>query len=481
MFKSIFSKIMWANIAIIILSFALTATLTYNLLGNYAVNQKAEVLLAVAPRISSATVSLQVDNRGGVYDRVYADNLEVFSNITGSSIFIVNHLGEPYKQMSTLGGDVAIPQNYIDSALKGNIVQEIGHIKGLNDPVLTVGYPIENRGENIGGVFLVSTMPYLDFNRVSSFRLFVVIGGVVFPFAFIIMYFLSKRMTNPLKRMTRAAKSIASGNLKERVYVDTSDEIGQLATTFNYMADSLVKQDDIQSSFIANVSHELRTPMTTISGFVENILNGTIPPERQNEYLQITLDETKRLARLVSDMLDISKISAGQFSLDIKPFDIAEMIRLTVIKFETAIDEKHLDLSIDFEHESIAVLADKDAVSRVITNLMDNAIKFSDPSSQINIKVFTKSKKACIAIQNEGMGIEPEDIESVWDRFFKSDKSRNEHKKGAGLGLYMVKNLLHMHGENIVVRSVDILDSEYGGNPNHPARRTTFMFTLGLA
>ena len=481
MFKSIFGKMMWANIVIMILSFALTATLTYNLLGSYAADQKAEVLLAVAPQISSATISLQVENHGGVYDRVYLNNLEVFSNITGASVYIANHLGEPYTKVTSLGDEVAIPQNYITAVLGGKVVQEMSHIKGLNDPVLIVGYPIENQGENIGGVFLISTMPYLDYNRISSFRLFVVIGGVILPLAFIIMYFLSRRMTNPLKRMTQAAKDIALGNFKERVTVQSEDEIGQLASTFNHMADSLAKQDDIQSSFIANVSHELRTPMTTISGFVENILNGTIPPERQNEYLQITLDETKRLARLVSDMLDISKISAGQYNLDIKPFDITEMIRLTIIKFESAIDEKHLDLSVDFEYENINALADKDAISRVVTNLMENAIKFSDPAARINIKVFVKSRKVCVAIQNEGMGIEPDDIGAVWDRFFKSDKSRNDHKKGAGLGLYMVKNLLHMHGENIVVRSVDITDDEYGGNPNHPARRTTFMFTLGLA
>jgi len=220
--------------------------------------------------------------------------------------------------------------------------------------------------------------------------------------------------------------------------------------------------------------------MTTISGFIESVLNGTIPKERAGEYLSIALSESKRLSRMVTDMLDISKMSLGQFSLDLKPFNLAEMIRLTIIKFESALDEKNLDVEVDFFEDHINVIADKDSISRVITNLMDNAVKFSDPSSQLAIKVFKKGGKAYVAVTNEGIGIEKEDLPHVFDRFFKTDKSRND-KKGTGLGLYLVKNILSIHGEKIFAHSVDISDEEYDGNPNHPQKRTTFIFSLELA
>ena len=156
------------------------------------------------------------------------------------------------------------------------------------------------------------------------------------------------------------------------------------------------------------------------------------------------------------------------------------MIRLTIIQFESRIEEKNLDVTVDFSSEHVNVIADRDSISRVVTNLMDNAVKFSDPASHLDIKVFTKGGKAYTAVSNEGFGIEPEDLPHVFDRFFKTDKSRND-KKGTGLGLYLVQNLLAIHGQKIVVNSVDISDEEYDGNLNHPAKRTTFIFSLELA
>lgn len=482
MFKTIFGRVMWANIAIIIISFMLIGVLIFSLLGNYALDQKTSVLETVANQIASKTISLQIENSGVVYDRMYAEDINMFEDITDSSIFIVNSKGNIVAKSATLVNMNSVSYKFIEDTLSGETSRFIGNLDGaLGQDSLTVGYPIKYRGEVVGGVFLSSSKPETDYNRMLTVRLFVNTGAMVLLIAFFMMFFVSRRMTKPLQKINQAAKNIAAGNFKNRVDVDTKDEIGQLASTFNYMADSLAKIDDMQSSFVANVSHELRTPMTTISGFIEKILDGTIPPERQPEYLQIALDESMRLSRLVSDMLDISKISVGQYALDIKPFDITELIRLTIIKFENAIDSKALDLHVEFEHENISVIADKDSISRVVTNLMDNAIKFSDPASHINIKVFIKSKKAYVAIQNEGMGIDPQDIHHIWDRFYKTDRSRSGDKKGAGLGLYMVKNLISVHGESIVVQSVGIPDDEFNKAPNHPARRTTFIFSLELA
>lgn len=481
MFKSIFGRLMWSNLLILLISFLLTGLLVFSLMGTYAIDQKASALKSVAPEIAEITIRLQVENKNSIYDQIFENNLEVFADYTKSLVFITKSNGEIYARSSGLKNMRPVPMEYLEQTLAGEVTQSLGTLGGVfTTPVLTVGYPLVYNGEVIGGIFLNATTPNLNENRYLTLRLFLLSGGVVALIAFLIMYLISTRMTKPLKSINKAARNIASGNFKERVKVTTKDEIGQLGATFNYMADSLQQLDDVQNSFIANVSHELRTPMTTIAGFIENILNGTIPRSEQDKYLQIALSETKRLARLVNDMLDISKMSVGQYSLDIKPFDIAELIRLTVIQFESPIDDKHLDVSVDFQSEHMMVLADRDSISRVVTNLMDNAVKFSDPAARLEIKAFVKDKKVFVAVTNEGMGIDPQDVGHVFDRFFKTDKSRND-KKGTGLGLYLVKNLLSIHNQTIAVQSVDIPDEEYGGNPNHPARRTTFLFSLEKA
>ncbi len=482
MFKTIFGRLLWSNILILLISFLLTGLLFFALLRSYAVSQKAEALKAAAPKIAQMTISLQIENGGSVYDKVFANNLDMFADITGSLIFVTNSEGEVYAKSSGLKSMKSVQKKYTEETLSGKITQELGTMGGVfSSPVLTVGYPLAYNDQVIGGVFLNVVAPNADRNQSALLKLFLATASIAVLIAFVIMYLISLRMTKPLGSINKAARNIASGNFKARVRVTTRDEIGQLGATFNYMADSLQQLDDVQTSFVANISHELRTPMTTISGFIENILNGTIPKERQSEYLEIALSEAKRLARLVCDMLDISKMSVGQYALDIKPFDVAELIRLIVIQFEAAIDDARLDVSVDFQNEHMMALADKDAISRVVTNLMDNAVKFSDPAGRLEIKAFSKDKKIYVAIQNEGEGIDAQDIPYIWDRFYKTDKSRSHNKTGTGLGLYLSKNILSMHGQTIAVQSTDITDQEPGTNPNHPARRTTFIFSLEKA
>lgn len=473
---------MWANVAILFVSFFLTGIMLFSMLGRYAVDQKAASLREIAPTIADITVSLQIENNDMFYRKLYLDNLEAISLVSSTHIIVTNANGEVFAKTSRITSTpTRVNEEFMRAPLSGVTTQITGKLGGIfKENVLTVGYPIKYNNDVIGVVFLNVPVPNLDQDRFNTARLFIAVSAVVLLIAFVISYIISQRMSRSLKSINQAAKNIASGNFKSRVHVSSKDEIGQLGATFNYMAEALQQLDDTHTSFIANVSHELRTPMTTISGFIENVLNGTIPKERAGEYLEIALSESKRLARLVTDMLDISKMSLGQFSVDMKPFDLAELIRLTIIQFENRIDEKNLDVSVDFTSEHVNVIADRDAISRVVTNLMDNAVKFSDPAARLDIKVFTKGGKAYTAVSNEGFGIEPEDLPHVFDRFYKTDKSRND-KKGTGLGLYLVQNLLAIHGQNIVVNSLDISDEEYGGNPNHPAKRTTFIFSLELA
>ena len=285
------------------------------------------------------------------------------------------------------------------------------------------------------------------------FRIFLLSVCFVVFVALIFIYMLSNRLTKPIKEINNAAKSIAGGDFARRVSVDAENEIGELGETFNKMATSIEQLENMRRSFVANVSHELRTPMTTITGFVEGIMDGTIPPEKHQQYLTIVLDESKRLSRLVTDLLDLSKMEQGKFTLDIREFDINEMVRLNIIKSEKRITEKNIQLTVSFQKENQKVLADKDSIQRVLTNLMDNAIKFTQPDGFMDIRTGLANGKVFVAIQNSGMGIAKDELVHVFDRFYKTDKSRSQDKSGAGLGLYIVKNIVQSHGENIWAES----------------------------
>lgn len=208
--------------------------------------------------------------------------------------------------------------------------------------------------------------------------------------------------------------------------------------------------------------------MTTIIGFVEGIMDGTIPAEKQNQYMEIILSETKRLSRLVTELLDVSRIENQTFTLNLSKFDINECIRQQLLRFETRATQKQLSVSVKFLHESCLCMCDRDAVTRVIINLLDNAVKYANTGGEIHISVTENAKKAVISVKNSGEGISPEDLKHIFDKFYKVDKSRGLDKKGVGLGLYLVKNIIGQHGESIKA------ESEAGGS-------TTFTFTLPLA
>jgi len=276
--------------------------------------------------------------------------------------------------------------------------------------------------------------------------------------ALIASYFITERIITPLKEMSRAAKSFAAGRFDVRVPVHGNDEVADLARAMNNMAQSLEALDNMRTSFMANVSHDLRTPMTTISGFIDGILDGVIPADQQTYYLGIVSEEVKRLSRLVSELLDLSRIQAGDRKFVAAPFDICEVARLILISFEQKIDQKHLEVEFECEQENMYVLADRDAMYQIVYNLVDNAVKFSEERGTLRIAIDTRKKgqKVRVRVYNRGQGIAKEDLPYVFERFYKSDKSRGLDKKGVGLGLYIVKTIIEAHGESIEV------DSEQG-------------------
>jgi len=468
LFKNIFSKLLTVNFVVILITFIILGIFLFSLLGDYVTSEKEEVLRYSGKKINEMT-SMLIENHNPIVERLYRMNLESYGANTQSFIIVVDKEGKILafsdSRYRMYEGKQLSKEQY-EETLKGNEIKKIGNFGGMFDEtVLTVGLPLYYKGQIVGAVFLNSPIP--DINRVNFdiFKLFMISASASIVAAFILIYFLSKSISDPIKAINKAAKTIANGHFDHRVTVRSKDEIGELSNTFNNMADSLQNLENMRRNFISNVSHELRTPMTTISGFVEGIIDETIPAEKHSQYLKIVLDETKRLSRLVNDLLDLAKMEAGEVNLDLREFDINEMIRIAIIKFENRIMEKNIHVSAYFGEEQNYVKADMDGIQRVITNLLDNAVKFCNVNGNIEISVTADNRKVYVSILNTGIGIAQEELKYIWDRFYKSDKSRSKDKTGTGLGLSIVKNIINQHNQGIWV---DSKEGEY----------TRFTFSL---
>ena len=280
----------------------------------------------------------------------------------------------------------------------------------------------------------------------------IVATASVFLLGLVANYAISYRMTMPLREMSRAAKRFADGDFSARVPVRGKDEIADLSEAFNNMAQSLSELEEQRSAFFANVSHDLRTPMTSISGFIDGILDGTIP-ENRDHYLQVIGVEVKRLSRLVRTLLEVSRIEAGARKFNMTNFDICETAMTILLSFEKQIEEKELVIEYDSSQDQVFVKADTDAIYQVLYNLIDNAVKFSRDKGKLRLTVRETPHGAQIEVYNEGQGISSEDLPHIFDRFYKADKSRGVDKSGYGLGLFISKTILQAHGENIRAES----------------------------
>lgn len=325
--------------------------------------------------------------------------------------------------------------------------------------------------ETILGYVFVTRPAY---NITGGWSAFLVLSTIVtvglLMFSLMVSLVFSKKLAKPLDEIAAASRKFARGDFSVRVKqdYDEADEMGALIESFNKMADSLEATELRRSEFIANISHELRTPMTTISGFADGILDGTIPPEQEKKYLVSIRDETRRLSRLVRDMLDVSqtKSSASDPTKRIE-FDLTELVLQTLLSFESRAVKKGLDVDPQLPDTHLMVRAQKDAITQVIFNLLDNAVKFAAPNTCITLRLYKDGGKAYVAIKDCGETIPPEDLPFIFDRFHKSDRSRSIDKDGVGLGLYLVKTIINSHDEDIAVKSEDGV--------------TEFVFTLPLA
>ncbi len=375
------------------------------------------------------------------------------ANSSGMTLICTEHLDN---DGPCLHKGHSIPTDVMKAIKEEQYYSGVTQLGGIYDaPYYTVGLPlIVGENELAGAVFVSSSADGLSDFLKEMLELFLISALVVLIIAFAVIYFMTSSMVRPLRSMVSATESFAKGDFTVRLPVKEMDEIGNLSMAFNNMALALAQQDSIRRSFVANVSHELKTPMTTIGGFVDGIIDGTIPPERQEHYLSIVSSEVKRLSRLVRSMLNIARLESGEMKLQPKAFDINQVVCSTIFTFEQQIEEKELDIR-GLDSDRVMVSADEDLIHQVVYNLLENAVKFVDHGGYIEVSYRNEGAVTHVSVKNSGDGISKEEISKVFERFYKTDRSRSQDKSGVGLGLNIVRSIVKLHNGEVIVRSTE--------------------------
>ncbi len=462
-----------------LLGFSLTA-----FAGSYWYNQNESLLSENAKNVANSASSLL----SGGYISMFGDgdtsvamlcsSLGMISTAIDADVFICDTTGHiimcrDYFENGVLVGNycefhdnLVITREVVEDSLVGSY-STVSTLGGQYEEIqYVVGEPVKVSGVTVATVFAVAPVT----NSIVAFvlpivQLFFFSVAIALVFAVIAIHRMSHSFTRPLEHMADATRSYAAGDFTPRIDIDREDEIGELANAFNLMAGSLAQLESSRRSFVANVSHELKTPMTTIGGFIDGILDGTIPVSEQERYLQTVSKEVKRLSRIVVSMLNLSKIEAGQLELNISHVNLSDMVLSTFLNFEKKINDGKIEIRGLEYLGTCFVRADSDMLSQVVYNLVDNAVKFTPENGFISVNISEKDGFIETAVTNSGAGVAPDELDKIFERFYKVDKSRSYDAKSTGLGLYIVKSILDLHGGSITASSIE-------------GRYTQFVFRL---
>ncbi len=471
--KTTYSRTFFTATVVLLLSLLIVGVFLRALLNEHLTDTAFDQLQNDAEVISDLAAAYCAD--GGLSNMDFLVNLNIAAQVSEADAVICDRdgriilcsddpLGCPHQ-------DLAVGQDYLKKVISNGMVTDTGLIQGLyTDSRYVCATPIRN-DDTLYGIVIVSTpVSGTQIFLQKLTEIFIYLSMMVILVSVAIIGIFVKRQSEPLREMAKTARDFGHGDLDARVPIrdDYPQEVGELALAFNNMASSLQKSEYQRQEFVANVSHELKTPMTTIGGYIDGILDGTIPPEKSRQYMQIVSDETKRLSRLVRSMLDISRLqNEGGIPEEKKTrFDLEECAGQVLITFEQKITTKGVEVEVDMPEHPVYTLANQDYVTQVIYNLFDNAVKFCPTGGTMGLRIKEGGRKAYISIYNDGETIPAEDLPLVFDRFHKIDKSRSQNRDGWGLGLYIVKTIVCSHGENISVTSRN--------------GRTEFTFTMPL-
>lgn len=472
-----FSRIMGMVMAVILLVAVGISSMSYFTLRNQQISARLDALMReareiayLAARNSASSVGILFGQNDSTMNYIRWKSEQVYADY-GAYILVVDRRGRVMDNMRTAyaedpdfvasldGQDISLALTMVLSGQEVALRLPIG-----GDPAFMVGVPFVQNDNVLGAVLIQTKAQVIEGGLMAMIPQTIMVATTAMSIAAALVFFYVRSVMRPLGDVTRAARAMADGNFNVRVSTETgSPEITELSTAFNSMAGKLSEVESNRREFVANVSHELRSPITSISGFVEGMEDGTIPAEEHPKYLALVGDETRRLSKLIGDLLALSRLERDDAALEWSEFDINEMLRRAIIRRVNDLESKRMEVECDFQLEPCLVRADSDRIEQVVVNLLDNAIKFTPQGGKITLTTGVDKDICTVVVQDNGVGIPPEDRGRVFDRFFTADRAHTAGK-GTGLGLSICQRIMEMHGQSLRLK-----DTEEG---------TAFAFTL---
>ena len=465
--KTLYTKFILAYIIFGIFGFIIITTFVPTMTREHLVRDKAEHLYTEASLIANNYASGLYSSETSLEDvKTMIDALSLYLD---ASIWVINPSGRKILETNVPINveDVVIVEGFDPTSARGYYTTGT-FFDSFETDVLSVIAPITSDFKVKGYVVIHYDMNGITASTNSLLNISYITLIILFLLSMIILIFFTEMVYFPLRKITYATEQYASGNMHYEFQIDSEDEIGYLAACLNYMASEIARTEDDQKKFVANVSHDFRSPLTSIRGYLEAMLDGTIPPDMYDKYLNIVLNETGRLIKLTNSLLALNNLNTKGLMLDWSDFDINQVIRNTVASFEGTCRKKTIAIELILTGDVLYVHADLDKIQQILYNLIDNAIKFSHRDSVIQIETAEKRNKVFVSVKDTGVGIPKEDLKLIWDRFYKSDSSRGKDKKGTGLGLSITKEIINSHNQNINVIST-------------PGEGSEFIFTLQIS
>lgn len=472
---TIYTKLLISYLIYGVIAFFIICTFTQHLTTDYIEKQEASNLYREASIIAGDYADEYFGSSMSLSD--FQNHMKIVADYMDAEVWVVSPDGELLMDSDdpSIGIDIQndsskpVVINGFDVTDFGSDNYMIGDFYGsFKHKMLSVFSPVNVSYQNIGYIVIHKTMRHITAGVNGFMNISFYTVALIFAVAFILLVMLSRSIYRPITRITKTAKKYAKGDFTAQIDVHSNDEIGYLANTLNYMATELDMLEEDQRKFVSNVSHDFRSPLTSIKGYVEAMLDGTIPVEMQDKYLNIILFETERLNKLTKSLIDLNQFGHHGIHLDIADFDINTMIRTTILTFEGKCSEKGLSFDLLLTGKELFVRGDMVKIQQILYNLIDNAVKFSNNDSSIKIETSIRNEKVFISVKDHGIGIPKDSLSKIWERFYKSDLSRGKDKRGTGLGLSIVKEIVQAHGENINVISTEGVGTE-------------FIFTLPLS
>lgn len=459
--RSLYVKFVVAYVLVAILGFLLISTVGSRMIEKQLIRETGSDLYREASAVAESHGTLYYGSQTSI-ESLYS-NLCVLADYQNSTIWLVNAGNCLLISTDTpLDAENAPVLEDFDPAAMGNSYYTTETFDSyFSEKMLSVMAPITQNMSIRGYIVIHTPMSEIYTHREEILKQVYLISLLLFLLSLTILLMFTFTVYRPLKQITRGAAEYASGHLDYEIPVQSEDEMGYLATTLNYMSDELDKTGENQRTFIANVSHDFRSPLTSIKGYLEAFLDGTIPPEMQEKYLKILLFETERLSKLTQNLLSLNNFDSKGRMLNLTEFDINEIIKNTAATFEGTCRSKKITIQLLLLGDLLPVYADMGKIQQVLYNLIDNAIKFSFRDSYITVETAERHGKVFVSVKDTGEGISRESLPKIWDRFYKEDSSRGKDRKGTGLGLAIVKEIITAHNQNINVVSTQGAGSEF--------------------